>query len=132
MSARSPGVSISRLERDVLLRWSRSRVLAARVVLRSRIVLSLTDGRSVKSVTAALAIAPGTVRLWRRRFNEQGLAGLLRDAPGRGRKPALGPDARHALRDGTGTDAGLTVREQARLLGVSAATVSRWRRRTAG
>jgi transposase len=132
MSARFPDLSISHLERDVLLRWSNIRILAARVVLRSRIVLWLADGRGVGSVAASAGVAPGTVRLWRRRFSEQGLAGLLRDAPGRGRKPALGPEARTALRERTGMDAALTVRERARVLGVSAATVSRWRRRTAG
>jgi transposase-like protein len=120
---------LSRHDRELLVRWSRSRTLAARVVTRSRIVLLLGASRSVASAAAALGVAPSTVRLWRNRFLESGPQGLLKEAPGRGRKPVLDPAVRQALRAGADAGGTVSVRRQARELGVSAATVSRWRRR---
>jgi transposase-like protein len=120
------GIPLSRDDREVIAGWSRSRTLPARVVLRSRIILMLGANRSATVVAAALGVAAATVRLWRGRFLEYGPGGLLKDAPGRGRKPALDLATREALRSGVGV---LSVRRRARELGVSAATVSRWRRR---
>jgi transposase len=117
-------------EDQALLRvWARSRTLATRLVQRSRIVLLLIDGQRVSDVSRSLGISESTVRLWRSRFHTHGPQGLLNDAPGRGRKPVLTEAARDALRvPHPDKDLG-TVRQQARALGVSAATVSRWRRR---
>lgn len=113
----------------MLHKWSRSRTLAARIVLRSRIVLMLAEGGRVKAIAEELRISPATVRLWRERFRERGPTALQQDAPGRGRKPALDPAVRQSLRKGSGVQETLTVRERARELSVSAATVSRWRRK---
>ena len=121
---------ISVHDRETLRRWSRSRTLAARVVLRSRIILALGEGDGVTAVADALGIAPATVRLWRRRFEEHGPAGLQHDAPGRGRKPALDFATRQGLRKALDVVGSPTQREHTRELGVSAATVSRWRRRS--
>jgi len=129
VAKRRVAVQLSRADRELLVRWSRKRTLAARIVLRSRIVLMLGTGRSVAAVAAALRVAPATVRLWRRRFIEHGPHGLLKEAPGRGRKPALNPAAREALQAGGDLKDSPSVRRQATELGVSAATVCRWRRR---
>lgn len=122
------GLRISQHDRALLARWSRSRTLAARVVLRSRIVLMLADGYGVKAVAERLGVAPATVRLWRRRFGASGPEGLLRDAAGRGRKPLLDSETRRRLREESGVGADAPLRERARALGVSVSTVSRWRR----
>ena len=122
-------VQLSRSDRELLARWSRKRTLAARVVLRSRILLMLGAGRGVAAVAAALKVAPATVRLWRHRFLEHGPQGLLKEASGRGRKPAMNPATREAVRAGAEVDGVPSVRTRARELGVSASTVSRWRRR---
>ena len=129
VAKRSVAVQLSRADRELLVRWSRKRTLAARIVLRSRIVLMLGAGRSVAAVAAALRVAPATVRLWRRRFLDHGQHGLMKEAPGRGRKPALNPAVREALQAGAEIKDSPSVRSQATELGVSAATVSRWRRR---
>lgn len=118
---------LARGDRTRLERWARSRTLPLRAIARARIVLSLASGASVSGVARQLAVSPVTVRLWRRRYQEDGLEGLLRDRPGRGRKPAVAPDVWRELADTTapsGTDRGL-----ASTLGVSPSTVSRWRRR---
>ena len=128
----SPGPLVVRLsgsDRDLLTRWSRKRTLAARIVTRSRILLMLGAGHDVAAVAAALRVAPATVRLWRRRFLDGGPEGLLNEAPGRGRKPALNPATRDALRTEAAGEGSPSVRSQAVALGVSASTVSRWRRR---
>ena len=125
-------VRLSQSDRALLAGWSRRRTLAARVVLRSRILLMLGAGRGVVSVAAALRVAPATVRLWRRRFLEHGPQGLLREAPGRGRKPALNLATREALVADAQVGGVPSVRTRAGELGVSASTISRWRRRPSG
>ncbi|MEQ1759802.1 MAG: helix-turn-helix domain-containing protein [Vicinamibacterales bacterium] len=122
-------MSLSERDRDLVETWSRSRTLPSRLVQRSRIVLLLADGRRVADVASQLGVSATTVRLWRQRFEKQGAAGLLNDAPGRGRKPALDAMAREALRKGQRDGDSMSVRARARELGVSAATVSRWKRR---
>jgi transposase len=132
MNDTGSALDVSTLDRQILQQWSRSRILAARVVLRSQIVLRLADGESVRAVGRGLRVAPATVRLWRRRFLELGPPGLLRDAPGRGRKPALDAAVRQTLRAAGNGFEPLAARTLARILGVSASTVSRWRRQRDG
>jgi transposase len=126
---RKGDLEISPHDRSLLVKWSRSRTLAARVVLRSRIVLMLTQGQGVGAVAGALGVAHGTARLWGQRFRESGAQALLHDAPGRGRKPALDSASRLALRNEPEVGDAPTLQQLARKLGVSASTVSRWRRR---
>lgn len=124
------------LEADVrrkLEQQSRRRSTAARVVLRSRIVLFAADGLQNKQIAAALNVAPRMVTLWRRRFLEQGVAGLLKDAPRPGRAPSITTEIAATLIAKTtqSTPANAThwsTRTMAREMGVSKASVSRiWR-----
>jgi transposase len=118
-------LDLSTVERARLQQLARARTLAARIVVRSRIVLLLADGVVPNDVARRLSISPATVRLWYARFLQLGADGLLREAPGRGRRPALDYNARQMLL----TDEGRPVRALAAILGVSAATISRWRKR---
>ena len=54
---------------------SRGRSIAARVVMRSRIVLLAADGLQNKQIAASLKVAPRAVALWRGRFLELGVEG---------------------------------------------------------
>jgi transposase len=58
---------------------------AQKVALRGRIVLLAAQGLSNQAIATQLGTSRPTVLLWRRRFTEQGVAGVLRDAhkPGR-------------------------------------------------
>lgn len=125
---RTGALRLSPEHRAQLAEWAASRTLPARVVLRSRIVLELAASGGIRQVAAALGVARGTVRLWGRRVAAHGPEILLRDAPGRGRKPALEPAVREMLRSGRGPNAGASGRAVARELGVSASTISRLRR----
>ena len=75
--------------RCILERQARGRSTAARVVMRSRIVLLAGEGLQNNQIAAQMGIAPRTVALWRGRFLELGLSGLLKDAARPGRKPSI-------------------------------------------
>jgi transposase len=75
--------------RRSLERQARGRSIAARVVIRSRIVLLAADGLQNNQIAAQMGIAPRTVALWRGRFIELGFNGLLKDAARPGRKPSI-------------------------------------------
>src|SRR5436309_10952024 len=92
-------VIVSESERKVLERILRRRGSAQQMVLRARIVLRCATGCSDLAVAQQLQVNRHTVRLWRKRFCEQGLAGL-RDAPGRGRKAVLDSKVKDAILTG--------------------------------
>jgi transposase len=124
------------LEADVrrkLEQQARGRSTAARVVLRSRIVLLAADGLQNKLIAAALKVAPRMVTLWRGRFLEQGVAGLVKDAPRPGRPPSITTEVTATLIAKTTQSAPAnatqwSTRTMAREMGVSKASVSRiWR-----
>jgi len=124
------------LEADVrrkLEQQARGRSTAARVVLRSRIVLLAADGLQNKQIAATLNVAPRMVTLWRGRFLAQGVAGLLKDAPRPGRTPTITTEVAASLIAKTtqSSPANATqwsTRTMAQEMGVSKASVSRiWR-----
>src|ERR1700739_1097263 len=124
------------LKEDVrrkLEQQARGRSTAARVVMRSRIVLLASDGLQNKQIAEKLQIAPRMVRLWRGRFLELGIEGLLIDAPRPGRTPSISAELTAALIAKTtqSTPANAThwsTRTMAREMGISKASVSRiWR-----
>lgn len=119
--------------RTQLQKQARGRSTAARVVLRSRIVLLAAEGMQNKQIAEQLQVAPRMVSLWRGRYLSLGLGGLLKDAPRPGRKPRVGPELRSQLIEKTtqSLPSGSThwsTRKMARAMGISKATVSRiWR-----
>lgn len=60
-----------------------------RVALRGRIVLLAAEGLSNQAIATQLSTSRPTVLLWRRRFAEQGVSGLLHDAPKPGRPKTI-------------------------------------------
>jgi transposase len=73
-----------------MLRWQRSSTLPAGLARRGRLILLLSEGRSVKEAAYIAGLAPNNARKWVRRFLQQGVAGLD-DQPGRGRRPVFSP-----------------------------------------
>ncbi len=70
-------------ERALLEARLRAPTTEQRHALRARIVLLAAEGRSTRSIAAALGVMPRTVSLWRIRFAEAGPDGLLdRARPG--------------------------------------------------
>src|SRR5258707_5331281 len=71
-------------ERQQLTRLSQSRTAAVRDVERARIILQSSQGQGVPAIARTLDLCEPTVRVWIKRFNERGMAGLA-DAAHRGR-----------------------------------------------
>jgi transposase len=85
----APSIELSSETRLALEKLSRRRTTAVRVALRSRIVLLAADGMGDKEIAQRLAVAPRMAALWRGRFIELGIEGLMKDAPRPGRTPAI-------------------------------------------
>jgi hypothetical protein len=79
----APPIVIDESTRRELERLSRKRSMAARVVLRSRIVLLAVEGNQNKQIAEQLGVSTRMAALWRGRFIEHGIEGLLE-----GRAPA--------------------------------------------
>ena len=104
-----------------------------RVVARAMIVLAASEGTSINAIARQFGISRPTVYLWRTRFQEAGVLGLVQDAPRPGRRPALSPEKIAAVVDATlhTTPPDAThwsVRTMAKAQGLSHAVVHRiWR-----
>ena len=68
-----------------------SRTAEARLRDRARICWLAHEGKGVAAIKAELGVSDGTARLWIKRFNAAGLAGL-RDAARAGRPPTYTPE----------------------------------------
>ena len=68
-------------ERATLERLVRAGTTPQRLVTRARIVLLAADGTENQDIATELGVARGTARRWRKRFAEQRLAGIEKDAP---------------------------------------------------
>jgi transposase len=126
----APPVVIDDSERATLELWARSRSFPARQVERARVVLLAADGKGDLEIAADLRIGNHKVARWRKRFLELGLPGLAKDAPRRGRKPAIAATVKLELIHKTtqSTPANAThwsTRTMAAAMGVSEATVRR-------
>ena len=78
-------------EVQALERWARARKGAVRLTERARLLLWAHEGWRVSELVRRLGVSDPTVRLWIKRFNAQGLAGL-QDAPRSGRPPTYTPE----------------------------------------
>ena len=81
----APCITLSDEQRQTLQRWARGRSTPARLVLRAGIVLAAAEGKENKTIAAELGVDRLLVGRWRKRFAEQGLAGIEKDAPRGGR-----------------------------------------------
>jgi transposase len=96
MAAAAKRIEIGGGDRRELERIVRSRTAQRRAVERARIVLAAADGRSAARIAGEVGCSERTVWKWRRRFEEDGLAGL-RDAARPGRPLLHGPETRARL-----------------------------------
>jgi transposase len=122
-------LSVSDDDRQVLEAVVRATTSQQRAVMRTRVVLCAAEGRPNQRIAAELGVALMTVKMWRRRYAEAGLAGLV-DAPRPGHPPTFDREDRdrvQALAMGPPPE-GLShwsVREVARRSGMSPSTVHR-------
>lgn len=81
-------IELSKDQRAELEKLARSRRTAQAVALRARIVLMTAEGVGPAAIGEHLGISQPTVRKWRERYVDQGLAGL-RSEPRPGRPRSL-------------------------------------------
>jgi transposase len=92
MSRGSPFVIVLCVpDRFELERRTRCYSLAYALVVRARIVLLAAEGFTNVDIAEALGVQVGVVSRWRKRFCEEGIAGL-NDRPRSGRPRVFGPD----------------------------------------
>jgi transposase len=100
------------------------------IVLRCRVVLGAAGGAANNELARQLSTSLPTVLLWRRRFAQEGLAGIVQDKPRPGRPRSLTPEKEAIIVEATLTTkpknaTHWSVRSMARLQGVSPAAVQR-------
>ena len=126
----APPVTIDPSQRETLQQWARSRSLPARQVERAKVVLLAADGKTDLEIAASLKISNQKAARWRKRFLQCDLAGLEKDAPRPGRKPAIPAKLKEELirRTTHSKPANAThwsTRTMAAEMGISEATVRR-------
>ena len=73
-------------DEQALKEWANSRTLEYRMVERAKIILMSWEGNPDSVIADRLQLRPNTVGIWRHRFLEKGLEGLM-DLPRSGAKP---------------------------------------------
>jgi len=128
--APAPALSVSDGERRELKQLTNSGSAPQGIALRAKIVLGAADGVGNKVLARQLSTSLPTVLLWRRRFQEEGLMGIVEDRPRSGRPKEITAEQEAALIDRTlhSTPKNAThwsVRLMAHEEGLSPATVQR-------
>ena len=84
-------------DKQELIRLTRGRNTAQKVVLRANILLKMIGGLQKKQIASELGTTRPTVDLWIKRYEESGVGGLLKDASRSGRKPVITEEKEHAI-----------------------------------
>ena len=124
----APPLAVSESEAEALRSMTRAGTTEQRTAMRARIITRAAEGAAHVVIAAELGVSIPTVLLWRRRFREQGLAGLA-DAPHPGRPRTYGREVRERILAETLTRPEGTTHWSTRRLavrvGVSPSTVAR-------
>ena len=124
-------LSMTDEQRASLQKMARSSTLPHRSVVQAKALLLAADGVATNEVARRCHTTDDSVRTWRRRFAEQGIQGVGRIAPGRGRRSwlpegtvkAVVHDTLHATPDDGSTH--WTTRLMAKRFGIGKDTVAR-------
>jgi len=126
-------VVVSPEQREVLEKLARGRKASARVVERARIVLLAAEGKQNQEIAKICGVTRKTASLWRRRFVEKGIAGILKDAPRAGRRRSIGEEVigeivRKTTQETPVAGTHWSTRSMAKVMGLSPRTIGRvWR-----
>lgn len=126
----APALELSARERNELLKITRHPSTPQAILLRCRVVLAASEGTANHELARELGTSLPTVLLWRRRFAEQGLSGIIEDKPRSGRPRSITAQKEAAIVEATRNSkpknaTHWTVRTMARHCGVSPASVQR-------
>jgi transposase len=87
----APPVILDSQQRKILEQWARSRSLPVRQVQRAQIILLAAEGKRDLEIAAAAKVSNQKAARWRKRFLQDGFAGLEKDASRPGRTPTISP-----------------------------------------
>jgi transposase len=128
------GLVLSDAERKQLVALGRHRSSPRGIVLRINIVLGAAEGLANRILARKLSTSVPTVLLWRKRFESDGIAGILEDRPRSGRPKRISAEREAAIVEATmkTTPKDATqwsVRAMAAMQKVSSTTVQRiWKK----
>jgi transposase len=131
----APRLELTDDEREALEVVARSSSLPHRAVLQAKGLLLAAEGVANNEIARRCAVTPNAVRRWRSKFADEGVEGVGRIRPGRGRPPELSAGLIEAIVHDTlrTTPEGAThwaTRSMAEHAGVGKDTVARiWRAR---
>lgn len=78
-------ISLSEKDRNTLQWWVKSRAVGPKQKLRAKIILTTAESRPTEELMHTLKVSNPTLNLWRKRYLECGVAGLVKGktrAPG--------------------------------------------------
>src|SRR2546425_649809 len=133
MWTKAAALPVLAVDQELLQHLLRSGSTPQKVALRARILLGAAAGKSNYQLAEQLNVSRPTILLWRQRYLDAGLAGVLKDAPRPGRRKMITPVKVDAIVNATlhTTPKDATqwsVRSMAKAQGVSSAMVHRiWR-----
>jgi transposase len=117
-------------QREALRVLARSSTVAHRQVQQAKVLLMAADGVANSQIATTVGVTPMTVRSWRTRFTQEGLATFAVVREGRGRKPGISPEqieeiVRLTQHEKPPGETHWSCRSMAKQVGVSPATVQR-------
>lgn len=126
----NPRLTLTEDQRKLLQKWSRGGSTPYRLVLRSRILLLVAQGRSDRSIARRLRVNPITVARWRSRFLLLGIEAIRVEAPRLGSPPPISEERVRTILHKTlferpSPSGRWSTRSLAREVGVSHSTVRR-------
>src|SRR2546425_4540674 len=133
MWTKAAALPVLAVDQELLQHLLRSGSTPQKIALRARILLGAAEGKSNYQLSEELNVSRPTILVWRQRYLDAGLAGILKDAPRPGRKKLIAPTKVDAIVNATlhTTPKDATqwsVRSMAKAQGVSSAMVHRiWR-----
>src|SRR6266581_5576701 len=95
------GLALSNAERKQLVAIGRHRSSPRGIVLRINIVLGAAEGLANRVLARKFSTSVPTVLLWRRRYETDGLAGILEDRPRSGRPKQISVEREAAIVEAT-------------------------------
>jgi len=126
----APPIILNPEQKQALEQCARGRSLPLRLVERARIVLLAAAGKQDKEIAAELEITAHRAARWRKRYLENGLPGLEKDAPRPGRTPKISAATVRKVIHKTTQETPLnathwSTRGMAKAVGISETTVRR-------
>jgi transposase len=95
------GLKVSAADRQQLRAITRRRSTPRGIVLRINIVLGAAEGLANRALARKLGTSVPTVLLWRKRYQSDGLMGILEDRPRSGRPKEISVEREQAIIEAT-------------------------------